>query len=89
MQNTERASHLLMFCHRILGFGIFVEELLPPPKKFYELLNFKFSFHNALPVALIIMLVVQDLTRLGSRAFVCSVVYNLYCYYVFGKDMKK
>ena len=69
MQNTERASHLLMFCHRILGFGIFVEEWLPPPKKFNELLNFRFSFHNALPVVLM--------------------VYKVYSYYDFGKDIKK
>lgn len=89
MQNMQKASHLLMFCHRILGFGIFVEEWLPPPKKFNELLNFKFSFHNALPVVLIIMLAVHDFTRLGSRAFVCSVVYKVYSYYDFGKDIKK
>ena len=35
------------------------------------------------------MLAVQDFTRLGSRAFVCSVVYKVYSYYDFGKDIKK
>ena len=34
------------------------------------------------------MLAVQDFTRLGSRAFVCSVVYKVYSYYDFGKDIK-
>ena len=35
------------------------------------------------------MLAVQDFTRLGSRAFVCSEVYKVYSYYDFGKDIKK
>ena len=35
------------------------------------------------------MLAVQDFTLLGSRAFVCSVVYKVYSYYDFGKDIKK
>ena len=35
------------------------------------------------------MLAAQDFTRLGSRAFVCSVVYKVYSYYDFGKDIKK
>ena len=34
------------------------------------------------------MLAVQDFTRLGSRAFVCSEVYKVYSYYDFGKDIK-